>query len=111
MVIARAAKHLNIKLLVYLGRPVVASGFDTSFFTVRAPRIRPGATLFSRPVKANRNSGTQGMCNVLADECLFLPTMDVAINFLRITHERIMTSKERIVGTSRAPFHTTPKFR
>lgn len=34
-----------------------------------------------------------GVRNVLADERLFLPTMDITVDFLRIAHGRIMTVK------------------
>ena len=33
----------------------------------------------------------QGMRNVLANERLFLPAVDMAIDFLRVVHEGIMT--------------------
>jgi hypothetical protein len=33
----------------------------------------------------------QGVRNVLADERLFLPTVDTTIDLLRIAHTRIMT--------------------
>jgi len=46
-------------------------------------------------VKPNWNTGPQGIRNVLADERLFLQTVDVAIDLLRIAHVRIMTSKVR----------------
>jgi hypothetical protein len=35
----------------------------------------------------------EGVRNALADERLFLPTMDTTIDFLRIAHGRIMTVK------------------
>jgi hypothetical protein len=41
-------------------------------------------------VKPDPNACEQGIRNVLADERLFLPTVDVAINLLRIAHRRIM---------------------
>lgn len=37
-------------------------------------------------MKPNRNACMQGLRNMLADESLFLPAVDVAINFLLVAH-------------------------
>jgi hypothetical protein len=42
-------------------------------------------------VKSDRNAGMQGLRDVLADERLLLPTVDVALDFLRVAHAAIMT--------------------
>jgi hypothetical protein len=46
-------------------------------------------------VKPNHHSSKQGICNVLADERLFLPIVDAAIDLLRIAHRRIMQLKSK----------------
>jgi len=45
-----------------------------------------GLGAFGRPVKPNRYTRMQRLRDVLADECLLLPAMDVAIDLLRIAH-------------------------
>ncbi len=71
-------------------RGPAATRLKASIFTSRAQRIRSEVSLFRRPVKPNRNACTQGLRNVLADGCLLLPTVDVAVDLLRIAHTRIM---------------------
>jgi hypothetical protein len=41
-------------------------------------------------VKPNRNTSVQGLRNVLADERLFLPTVGMAFDLLRIAHEGVI---------------------
>lgn len=94
IVIACATKQLHSKFLLDLGGPV-ASRLKPSFFTSRAPGIRAGISVFRRPVKPNWNSSTQRLRNVLAHKRRLLPTVDVAIDLLRIAHGGTITSKGR----------------
>jgi hypothetical protein len=93
VVVARAAKQLDLKLLLNFGSPVVASRLKPEPFTGRAPCIRTGVSLLRRPEKPNWNASAQGFRNVLADERLILPTVDTATDFPRIAHGGTITSK------------------
>ena len=84
-VITRVTEQLYLQLLLDFRGPVT-SRFNASLLARRAPRIRPWASLFRGPVEPNRNTRVQRLRNVLADECLFVPTMNLAIDLLRIAH-------------------------
>jgi len=52
----------------------------------------------SRCSKPNRNARLQGLRNMLANESLFLPTVDLAIDFLPVAHMQIMLSKAKNIS-------------
>jgi hypothetical protein len=59
-------------------------------------------------VKPNRNARMQGVRNMLANESLFLPTVDLAIDFLAVAHMHIMPSEVIIVEFAWVPVPLFP---
>jgi hypothetical protein len=54
--------------------------------------------LLRRPEKPNWNASAQGFSNVLANERLFLPTVDVAVDLLRFAHGETITQNTHMTG-------------
>ena len=50
----------------------------------------------------------KGVRNMLANESLFLPTVDLAIDFLAAAHKHIMPSKVIIIEFASGPVPTFP---
>ena len=62
-------------------------------------------------MKPNRNARMQGVRNMLANESLFLPTVDLAIDFLAVAHMHIMPSEVIIVEFAWVPVPMFPIWR
>jgi|HubBroStandDraft_2_1064218.scaffolds.fasta_scaffold37085_5 hypothetical protein len=98
VVIARAAEQLDSELLLNFRSPVVASRFKPKAFAARTPCIRATVSLLRRPEKPNWNASAQGFGNVLANERLFLPIVDVAVDLLRFAHGETITQNTHMSG-------------